>query len=77
MPDAPDIVLCSKVCRHNPTDPKNKKEAKGQKDPHPTEKSFPGHLKKGRLVRTPASLKSFWRQSLQQHSYFSAKQTFQ
>ena len=22
MPDAPDIVLCSKLCRHNPTDPK-------------------------------------------------------
>ena len=21
MPDAPDIVLCSKLCRHNPTDP--------------------------------------------------------
>ena len=22
MPDAPDIVLCSKLCRHNPADPK-------------------------------------------------------
>ena len=21
MPDAPDIVLCSKLCRHNPADP--------------------------------------------------------
>ena len=21
MPDAPDIVLCSKLCRHNPVDP--------------------------------------------------------
>ena len=21
MPDAPDIVLCSKLCRDNPTDP--------------------------------------------------------
>ena len=21
MPDATDIVLCSKLCRHNPTDP--------------------------------------------------------
>ena len=20
MPDAPDVVLCSKLCRHNPTD---------------------------------------------------------
>ena len=55
MPDAPDIVLCSKLCRHNPTDPKNKnkKESKRQKDPHPNKKSFPGHFKKGRLVRTP------------------------
>ena len=61
MPDAPDIVLCSKLCRHNPTDPKNKnkKEFKGQKDPHPTKKSFPGHFTKGRLNRTPASLKRF------------------
>ena len=24
MPDAPDIVLCSKLCRHNPTDPTQK-----------------------------------------------------
>ena len=22
MPDAPDIVFCSKLCRHSPTDPK-------------------------------------------------------
>ena len=22
MPDASDIVVCSKLCRHNPTDPK-------------------------------------------------------
>ena len=22
MPDAPDIVLCSKLCRHNPADPR-------------------------------------------------------
>ena len=21
MPDAPDIVLCSKLCQHNPADP--------------------------------------------------------
>ena len=21
MPDAPDVVLCSKLCRHNPADP--------------------------------------------------------
>ena len=21
MPDAPDIVLCSQLCRHNPADP--------------------------------------------------------
>ena len=26
MPDAPDIVLCSKLCRHNPTYPTCYKE---------------------------------------------------
>ena len=30
MPDAPDIVLCSKLCRHNPADPTPKpSEEKG------------------------------------------------
>ena len=30
MLDAPDIVLCSKLCRHNPTDPRGKPETRFQ-----------------------------------------------
>ena len=53
MLDAPDIVLCSKLCLHNPTDPKNKKESKSQKDPLPSKNSFPGHFTEGTFVNTP------------------------
>ena len=40
MPDAPDILLCSKLCRHNPADPK-------------TEVNFPSAVKLAQLSENP------------------------
>ena len=47
------------------------KESKGQKDPYPTEKSFPGHFTKGRLVRSPCFTEKVSGDKVQPNKIFS------